>query len=109
MTKRRNEDGGILPGVPEPAQRYELYGGRLSPVPGAGALRKLREKGQCCGQKTPAFSHRLLGKKEYKIRACPVKKLCFFVDNRAAGEREGARPASQSNNPPPKSLIFQAF
>ncbi|MCI7741981.1 MAG: hypothetical protein MSO56_06705 [Clostridiales bacterium] len=37
------------------------------------------------------------------------KNCAFAADNRAAGEREGARPASQSNNPPQKSLIFQAF
>ena len=37
------------------------------------------------------------------------KNYASAVDNRAAGEREGARPASQSNNPPQKSLIFQAF
>ena len=29
--------------------------------------------------------------------------------NRAAGEREGVRPASHYNNPPQKRLIYQAF
>ena len=31
------------------------------------------------------------------------------TDNRAAGERERARPVSQYNNPPQKSLKNQAF
>ena len=31
------------------------------------------------------------------------------VKDRAAGEREGARPASQYNNPPQKSLEIKAF
>ena len=37
------------------------------------------------------------------------KNYTFVANNRAAGEREGARPASRYNNPPPKSLIFLAF
>ena len=36
-----------------------------------------------------------------------LSKNYFLVQsNRAAGEREGARPASQHNNPPQKSLDF---
>ena len=37
------------------------------------------------------------------------KNYASVVDIRGAGEREGARPASRYNNPPQKSLIFQAF
>jgi len=33
-----------------------------------------------------------------------VKELYFFINNRAAGEREGVRPASQFNTPPLKQL-----
>ena len=38
-----------------------------------------------------------------------IKNYTSVVDSRVAGEREGARPTSQFNNPPQKSLIFQAF
>ena len=37
------------------------------------------------------------------------KNYTLIADNRAAGEREGARPASRFYIPPQKSLIFQAF
>ena len=39
-----------------------------------------------------------------------LPKNCISIDkNKAAGEREGARPASRYNNPPQKSLNYQAF
>ncbi|MCI7740797.1 MAG: hypothetical protein MSO56_00595, partial [Clostridiales bacterium] len=37
------------------------------------------------------------------------KNYALIADNRAGGVRGGAWPASRYNNPPPKSLIFQAF